>query len=132
MVKTRNSTQWEQGYPDCVISQDIENGNCYVEEESGTIHGVFVCIPGEDPTYQVMKDGQWLNGRPYAAVHRIGTDGTVPGFFDRCVALCPDLRMDTHENNHVMQHLLETSSFRHCGRTITHDGTARLAYQLET
>ena len=136
MVKNGNATQWEPGYPDCVIPRDIENGNCYVEEENGTIHGVFVCIPGEDPTYQVIEEGQWLNNRPYAAVHRIGTDGTVPGFFGRCVAycraLCPELRMDTHANNHVMQHLLEKNSFRYCGRITTDDGTARLAYQLET
>ena len=84
MVKTGNAAQWEPGYPDTVISGDIAAGNCYVEEEGGTIHGVFVCIPGDDPTYRVIENGRWLNDRPYATIHRAGSDGALPGFFGRC------------------------------------------------
>ena len=113
MVKTGNAAQWEPGYPDTVISGDIAAGNCYVEEEGGTIHGVFVCIPGDDPTYRVIENGQWLNDRPYATIH------------------CPDLRADTHADNHVMQHLLEKNGFRPGGTIYAQDGRTRIAYQLE-
>ena len=135
MIKTGNAAQWEPGYPDMVIPSDIAAGNCYVEEEGGTVHGVFVCIPGDDPTYKVIENGQWLNDRPYATIHRAGSDGTLPGFFGRCLAfcraLCPDLRADTHADNHVMQHLLEKNGFRPCGTIHAQDGRPRIAYQLE-
>lgn len=67
-----NASQWEPGYPDSVIPGDIANGNCYAETENGVIHGVFVCILGEDPTYRVIIDGAWRNDDPYAAIHRLG------------------------------------------------------------
>ena len=135
MVKTGNAAQWEPGYPDSVIPGDIAAGNCYAEENNGTVHGVFVCISGDDPTYQAIENGQWLNDRPYATIHRAGSDGTFPGFFGRCLAfcrtLCPDLRADTHADNHVMQHLLEKNGFRPCGTIYAQDGRTRIAYQLE-
>ena len=136
MVKTGNTAQWEPGYPGSVIPGDIAAGSCYVEEENSTIHGVFVCILGDDPTYQTIENGQWLNDRPYATIHRAGSDGTFPGFFGRCLAfcrtLCPDLRADTHADNHIMQHLLEKNGFRPCGTIYAQDGRSRIAYQLET
>ena len=136
MVRTGNAAQWESGYPDSVIPGDIAAGNCYVEEENGAVHGVFVCVSGDDPTYRVIENGQWLNDRPYAAIHRAGSDGTFPGFFGRCLTfcrtLCPELRADTHADNHVMQHLLEKNGFRFCGTIYAQDGRPRIAYQLKT
>ena len=41
-----------------------------LETESG-LHGVFAFILGEDPTYGVIEDGQWLSGDPYGTIHRI-------------------------------------------------------------
>ena len=133
MVKTGNAAQWEPGYPDTVISGDIAAGNCYVEEEGGTIHGVFVCIPGDDPTYRVIENGRWLNDRPYATIHRAGSDGALPGFFGRCLAfcrtLCPDLRADTHEANRPMRRCLERAGFVYTGVITVADGTPRRAYE---
>lgn len=129
-----NANQWEPGYPDSVIPGDIANGNCYAETENGVIHGVFVCILGEDPTYRVITDGAWRNDDPYATIHRLGSDGALPGFtgrcFDFCKGLCPDLRADTHEHNTVMQHLLEKNGFLRCGTIITTNGTPRIAYHF--
>ena len=79
-----NASQWEPGYPDSVIPGDIANGNCYAETENGVIHGVFVCILGEDLTYRVITDGAWRNDDPYATIHRLGSDGALPGFTGRC------------------------------------------------
>ena len=111
-----NASQWEPGYPDSVIPGDIANGNCFVETENGVIHGA------------------WRNDDPYAAIHRLGSDGALPGFtgrcFDFCKGLCPDLRADTHEHNTVMQHLLEKNGFLRCGTIITTNGTPRIAYHF--
>lgn len=137
MRKNGNTSQWINGYPSReLLTGDIAAGTCYVEEENGAIHGVFVCISGEDPTYGYIEDGAWLNDRPYAAIHRVGSDGTTPGFLGRCVAycrtLCPELRMDTHADNHVMQRATEKQGFQRCGRIYVEDGSPRIAYQLAT
>lgn len=137
MHRNGNRTQWIDGYPSrALLTDDIAAGTCYVETENGTVHGVFVCIEGEDPTYGCIEDGQWLNDRPYAAIHRVGSDGTCPGFLGRCVAyckgICPELRIDTHADNHVMQHLAEKHGFARCGRIYVEDGSPRIAYQLPT
>lgn len=137
MIRRGNPTQWEEGYPACCVPEDIAQGSCYVEQDDdGVIHGVFVCILGDDPTYRVITQGRWLNTRPYAAIHRVGSDGQMPGLFARCVAfcrrLCPELRADTHADNHVMQRLLEETGFRRCGCIRIRDGSPRIAYQLLT
>ena len=134
MARTGNPTQWGADYPSrALILQDIAAGHCYAEETEGAIHGVFACIPGDDPTYRMIR-GRWLNDAPYAAVHRVASDGALPGFTARCLdfcrAQCPELRVDTHEDNRVMQHLLEKYGFRRCGVILGHDGRERLAYHL--
>lgn len=135
MARIGNPNQWKEDYPSRqLLTEDIAAGTCHVEEEAGKIHGVFVCIPGEDPTYRVIENGRWRNDRPYAAVHRIASDGTLPGFTARCLdfcrTLCPELRVDTHGDNRVMQHLLEKYGFHRCGMIRGHDGQPRIAYQL--
>ena len=42
---------------------------------------------------------------------------------------CGNLKIDTHEDNVVMQHVLEKNGFERCGKIYTHDGTPRIAYQ---
>ena len=42
---------------------------------------------------------------------------------------CESLRADTHEDNKIMQHLLEKNGFVRCGIIHVEDGTPRVAYQ---
>ena len=137
MIRRGNPNQWPEGYPASAVPQDIEMDRCYVEQDDrGEIHGVFACIPGDDPMYRVITRGQWRNDRPYAAIHRVGSDGVMPGFFGRCVAFCrqisPELRVDTHADNRAMQHLAEKHGFCRCGEVYTAAGSPRIAYQLKT
>ena len=46
-----------------------------------------------------------------------------------CFERCPNLRIDTHEDNRIMQHLLEKNGFIYCGEITVEDGTSRMAYQ---
>lgn len=41
----------------------------------------------------------------------------------------PNLRIDTHEENKVMRHLIEKSGFAECGIIRVEDGSPRIAYQ---
>ena len=42
---------------------------------------------------------------------------------------CGNLKIDTHRDNHIMQHLLERKGFTYCGIIHTDNGAERLAYQ---
>lgn len=136
MDQTGNPTQWKIGYPAReMIQKDIQDGYCYVcEGADNEIHGVFYFRVGEDPTYRVIEDGAWPNQEPYGTFHRVASDGSCRGILSRivsyCIHLCPQLRADTHHDNHVMQHLLEKNGFVRCGIIYVEDGTPRIAYQL--
>lgn len=134
MVQTGNPTQWKNGYPqESLLRQDIAEGISYVGEMDGHLEAVFVYFKGDDPTYHVIEQGNWLNDAPYGVVHRVASRGAVKGAGTQCILWgfeqCGNLRMDTHDDNKVMQHVLEKNGFVKCGRIYTHDGTERIAYQ---
>ena len=134
MRKNDNHSQWGKGdEPEALIEEDICQGNLYVLEEAD-IHAVFAFIIGEDPTYLEIEEGNWKSEEPYAAVHRVASDGTVQGVLghvmDYCSAQVPHLRIDTHTDNKVMQHVLEKYGFVSCGIVHVPDGSPRIAYEL--
>lgn len=129
-----NPGQWGSTYPSLeLIQNDISHGNCYVMDEEEEIHGGFAFILGDDPTYQRIEDGAWLNGDDYGTIHRIAGDGKRKGIFDYCTCFCEkkvsNIRIDTHERNLIMQHLLEKNGYQKCGRIYVADGSPRIAYQ---
>lgn len=88
----------------------------------------------EDPTYQVIEDGAWLNDTlPYGTIHRLASSGKSKGVasavIEWCLEHCQSLRADTHADNQIMQHLLEKNGFTRCGIIHVADGTPRIAYQ---
>ncbi|MCI8474606.1 MAG: N-acetyltransferase [Oscillospiraceae bacterium] len=135
MVASGNPTQWEEGYPGCLLEGDIRRGELYVLcEEGGEPHAAFLLALGEDPTYQVIEGGSWTSSAPYGTIHRLGSDGVMRGVFSQCLVFCrrqiPHLRADTHRDNTVMQHLLEKYGFTYRGIIHIYDGSPRLAYEL--
>ena len=128
-----NSVQWEAGdAPELLLEEDIKQGHLYVLEENG-IHAVFAFIIGEDPTYRVIDQGNWLSEERYGAVHRVAGDGTVRNVLktvmDYCKEQIPHLRIDTHEMNKIMQHVIEKSGFTRQGIIYVGDGSSRIAYE---
>ncbi len=135
MRQSGNPTQWGNSKPEPEqIAADIQNGNGYVVEREGRICGAFALLFGEDPTYSVI-DGAWQSDRPYATLHRVASDGSQSGVLHECLAYCDtrisNLRIDTHENNHIMQHLLQKEGFVRCGTIWLLNGDPRIAYQRE-
>lgn len=134
MKQNGNPSQWGDSHPsESVILADIRNSRSYVIEKNGKICGAFSFIIGDDPTYQVLEHGHWLNEAPYGTIHRLAGDGSVKGIFAACLAWClgriPNIRIDTHRDNLIMQHLLEKNGFIECGIIYTEDNSPRLAYQ---
>ena len=74
-----------------------------------------------------------FNNDPYVTIHRIASDGAAHGIF-HCVvqyakSKADNVRIDTHENNLTMQHLIEKNGFVKCGTITVRDGSPRVAFQ---
>lgn len=134
MRASGNLTQWPDTYPNYdVLSDDIEKRELFVFEENGRVHGVFAFILGEDPTYTFIENGAWISDSPYGTIHRIASDGTVKNIFSQCLDFCKQriqhLRIDTHEDNQPMQHVIKKHGFKYCGIIYTNNGSPRLAFE---
>lgn len=133
MKRSGNPTQWGDTEPrEELVRADIRLGQSYVVELDGRLQAVFAMIPGEDPTYRVIE-GAWLDDSPYCAVHRVASRGEVPGLateiFRWVLERHPNVRIDTHDDNRPMQHVLEKNGFVRCGRIRTLEGKPRVAFQ---
>ncbi len=134
MAESGNPGQWGTHFPpEDLLRADIEEGRLYVVEAGRRVHGVFAFIVGSDETYAVIEDGGWLSGGAYGTIHHVASDGEVPGIFGAVVSFCwgkkNHLRIDTHEKNAVMRHLIEKNGFLRCGIIHVADGTPRIAYE---
>ena len=132
-----NPGQWGTTYPpQNMIETDIRFGNLYVCIEKDTIEAVFFYKDGIDPTYLKIYDGQWKNDAPYGVVHRITSSGKVKGAASFCLdwafSQCGNLKIDTHENNIVMQNMLKKNGFTYSGRIYIDNGGERLAFQKDS
>ena len=134
MKETGNATQWGDHSPaEEILFKDIQNENLYVIWQNGHIHAVFAFIIGKDPTYDRIEQGRWLSKTVYGTIHRVAGDGQIKGVFDLVMAFCNKrirhLRIDTHQDNKVMQHLILKNGFQKCGIIYVADGSPRIAYE---
>lgn len=135
MSRTGNATQWAGSYPaSSFIAEEIAAGHSFVcVNENNELVGTFCLVYGEDPTYMQIYDGKWLNDKPYATLHRIASAGKERGVAKYCIDWCftqySNIRVDTHRDNQVMQHILQTMGFNYCGIILVSNGSERLAYQ---
>ena len=132
MAEHGNPTQWSDRYPlPEDLEEDVARGQLYVWKPDGAVHGAFVLQLGEEANYREI-DGAWHGDSPYGTIHRVASDGAVPGLFAACMAFCrgrmAHLRIDTHRDNAPMRHLIEKYGFSPCGTIRVEDGTLRLAY----
>lgn len=128
-----NPNQWKPGYPGrAALMADIEKGTGYVVEQDGKIVGTFALIYGEDPTYGYIE-GAWKSSEPYAAIHRVASDGSVKGMGDYilqwCIQKAGHVRIDTHKDNKTMQHVIKKNGFAYCGVIYLADGSPRIAFE---
>lgn len=136
MRKDGNMKQWTNGYPTIeIINKDIENGNSYVcIDEQQHIIGTFAFIKGDDPTYTHIYEGAWTDDtRPYGVIHRLASTEDSKGVATACLQWCyeqiPNLRADTHRDNHILQYILKKHGFQYCGIIYLLNGDERLAFQ---
>ena len=135
-----NLEQWSApGFPpEDLLLRDIDRGGGYViesvipSEAKESIVGYFALLPSPEPTYDVI-DGAWLTDEPYGVIHRMASYPDVHGIFstiiDYAAVRYAHLRIDTHRDNRIMQHLIGKHGFTYCGIIWLQDGTERLAYE---
>ncbi len=133
MASHGNATQWIKGYPgEETIVSDIRNGDSYLITDNGAIAGIFTFIIGEEPNYQVIKNGHWHYDRPYGTIHRLASAGIAPGIsrvcFEYCLGKMDYIRIDTHRDNLSMRSAIERFGFKECGIVYMRNGTERIAY----
>ena len=125
MHASGNPNQWVAGYPSrTLIEEDIARGVSYVVDRDSVIEAVFSYIEGEDPTYRQIGQGMWHTNGSYGTVHRLASAGRLRGVAGICFSWCAEqakmhgcssLRADTHQDNRIMQHLLQKNGFVYCG-----------------
>ena len=138
---TLGFTQWHAGYPTLhTIEEDIEKDIGFVFVEDNEVVGYCCIIIGDEPAYHVI-DGSWRTDRIYAVVHRMAFAKHSRGksLSGKAISLIKDfciqngiesIRVDTQEENKVMQHILSREGFEYCG-LITFDGGPKLAYEWD-
>jgi ribosomal protein S18 acetylase RimI-like enzyme len=137
-LKAQGLDQWQKSaYPDASdIRADIAKGVAYILTVDSKIAGYAAVIRGFDPAYDKIQ-GAWLNeNHDYVTVHRLALSSQFRGqalgqqflnaIFD-AFSNYQDFRVDTHPDNHIMQHILIKLGFKACG-TVMFEG-ARVAYQ---
>ena len=135
MADHGNPNQWDSTYPsNDLLLNDIKLNRLFVIESDDCIHAVFVLTSGPDPTYGYIE-GNWRNNLPYYVIHRIASDNTLHHVLEKVLDYSQDMtssiRIDTHKDNTVMQHLLIKNGFTYCGIIYLADGSPRLAYQKD-
>ena len=134
MHSSGNVNQWINGYPsEEVIHADIARDGGFVVTDDERIVAYFAFLPAPEPTYEKIYDGAWLNDEPYYVIHRLASWPDVHGIWD-CVLewafeRTRTLRVDTHRDNHIMQHNILKHGFTYCGIIYLLSGDERLAYQ---
>ena len=139
--RAQGFVQWTDNNPNSdTLAADIAQGKGYLLCEDGTPIGyVYIDLTGE-PAYGHLTEGAWKVAAPYAAVHRVafGAEARGRGASKQLFACIKELvaahgirllRIDTHRDNKLMQHVLAREGFVYCG--VVHYGTAeRIAYEL--
>jgi len=138
-LKEQGIDQWQNGYPDKErLIQDEHEHIGYLLLNDGQPAGYICIVLTGEPAYDKI-DGQWLTNGKYAAIHRIvlsdafrgqGLSSAVFSLADDC---CRShgilaLRIDTHADNHKMQHVLSKNGYTFCG-IVEYPSGLRRAYE---
>lgn len=135
MKENGNKTQWGEFYPSKeIILDDINDKALYVIKKDDIIRGVFAFKIGVDQTYLKIYEGNWINDGEYGVIHRIASDNTIKKILllsiNFALTKINHLRIDTHENNKIMNECLLKYSFSRRGIIYCDDGTSRNAYEF--
>ncbi len=135
-LESGNPTQWAEDYPKVeLILEDIAKEAAHLcLNENNEIVALFSVFTAPDPTYEKIE-GAWLNSEAYATIHRIASSGKLSGVGQLCIEWVQkkydNVRIDTHDKNQQMKHILKKLDFQYCGIIYLENGETRNAYHYE-
>ncbi|WP_390407708.1 GNAT family N-acetyltransferase [Lacticaseibacillus jixiensis] len=142
-LASQHINQWQGTYPDrAAVEEDIANETNRVLIVDGQVAGTASLIKGPDPYYKRIDGAGWIGDRDYMMIHRFAIDGHYRGqqlarFFmtaltSEAYALgYRDLRIDTHAQNKIMQHVILGAGYEFRGIVYLDEPVPeRNAYQL--
>lgn len=140
---SQNIDQWQGRYPDeAAVQADIDAETNRVLVVDGQVAGTASLIDGPDPFYKRIDGAGWQGNGPYMMIHRFALSGRVRGqqlsrFFmsnlisEAYAAGYRDLRIDTHAQNQIMQHVILGNGYQYRGIVYLDEPVPeRNAYQL--
>lgn len=140
-LKNNKVNQWQNGYPnEEVILRDISNDESYVLEYNSEIIGTTALSFRGEKTYDKIYEGKWISNGEYAVVHRIavckidGIKSVGTEILKEVEKICllrniKNIKIDTHEDNKIMQRLLSKNNYKYCGVIYLEDGSKRIAFE---
>ena len=138
-LKSQGIDQWQGEYPNRQsIVDDIEKEIGYLIS-SGNVAVGYCCVDFSGESAYDDLIGEWLDSEPYAVLHRlaVSSEHRSKGFADVAFSLAEKLttekgvfsiKIDTHEENKTMRHLLEKNGYTYCGK-VTYPQGDRIAFQ---
>ncbi|MFD1432985.1 GNAT family N-acetyltransferase [Lacticaseibacillus yichunensis] len=135
--------QWQGTYPDqAAVEQDIAAGTNRVLVSAGVVLGTASLIEGPDPFYKRIDGDGWLGEDPYMMIHRFAVSSQIRGqhlskfLMSNLISMAyakgyRDLRIDTHAQNTIMQHVITSNGYQFRGIVYLDEPVPeRNAYQL--
>ena len=140
-LKNQGIDQWQNGYPNRErLEQDVQENIGFLVMNDSDILGYLCIVLSGEPAYDKI-DGKWLTEDAYGVIHRIAFSDAARGqgladtVFLLAADFCrekniPSLRIDTHADNHKMQHVLAKNGFTFCG-IVEYTSGLRRAYEKQ-
>ena len=137
MRKIGNKDQWGDSWPPrSVLEEDIQKKRLYAVTDDNELKGVFAWWygPHAEDTYNTVYGGEWISEEPYGVVHRIAA-AECSGAGKEAIrwaikASKGHLKIDTHEDNAAMRHVLKSLGFSERGVILLKNGEPRVAYEI--
>ena len=142
-LKAQGNGQWQEGYPNRDdFVDDINNERLFVVSD---IHNpkivVGVCaLTYYEEDYNHLYEGKWITDLPYMVMHRVAIKKAYRGqgygkrLFEVFIKQAEiegyhSLRIDTHEGNDVMRHLIDSYGFTYCGKALLPPNKDRMVFE---
>lgn len=142
-LHAQHINQWQGTYPDQpAVEADIQKGTNRLLMVDGLVAGNASLLEGPDPFYGKIDGEGWQGDASYMMIHRFAVSAKIRGqhlskfFMSNLITEAysrgfRDVRIDTHAQNQIMQHVILGNGFTYRGVVYLDEPVPeRNAYQL--
>ena len=143
LLRLQGNGQWQDGYPNRNdFINDINNGRLFVIPAKDNPKNIasLCALTYREEDYHHLYEGSWITDYPYMVMHRVAVkkeyykQGYGKKLFELFIAQAKEegyhsLRIDTHEGNAPMRHLITSFGFIYCGKAILTPDKDRMVFE---